>query len=272
MAPGSDRPLRVVQVSDCHLPADPATLYRGLNADRTLASLLPAIRRWQPDLLLLTGDVSEDGSAAAYGRASAALSTVGAPVLALPGNHDAPEVMARFFPMGPWAGPLCHRARGWQLLLLDSTEAGRVGGILPPETLHSAQAELSRAHATHVLVALHHQPVPMGAEWIDRYALEEPAAFRGWVESQPRVRCVTWGHVHQDFESMESGVLWLGSPSTVANSLPRSERFTLDLSGPACRWLELDGNGGVRTGLLHAGAGDSAAQSFARGSTSQRIR
>ena len=256
MAPGADRPLRIAQVSDCHLPADPSTPYRGLNADRNLASLLPAIRRWQPDLVLLTGDVSEDGSAAAYVRASAALSTVGAPVLALPGNHDEAAVMSRFFPHGPWAGPFSHEARGWQILLLDSTEPGRVGGILPAESLESASAELQRGRSKHALVALHHQPLPMGAEWIDRYALEASAAFVEWVSARPRVRCVAWGHVHQDFEAVHEGALWLGSPSTVANSLPGSQRFTLDLAGPACRWLELVGDGKVRTGLLPAGAAD----------------
>jgi hypothetical protein len=57
----------------------------------------------------------------------------------------------------------------------------------------------------------------------------------------------------------------LGAPSTVANSLPQTRRFTLDLAGPACRWLELGVDGGVETGLLRP------AQS-STGKTSQRIR
>jgi hypothetical protein len=36
----------------------------------------------------------------------------------------------------------------------------------------------------------------------------------------------------------------------VANSLPRTERFTLDLDGPSCRWLELSPDGTVETGVL----------------------
>ena len=98
MIGSSARPLRVIQVSDCHVPQNPRTPYRGLNADRNLISLLPAMRHWQPDLVLLTGDVSEDGSPASYGRVSAHLSTVGAPALALPGNHDDAAVMRRATP------------------------------------------------------------------------------------------------------------------------------------------------------------------------------
>ncbi|MGK2925623.1 MAG: metallophosphoesterase [Lysobacterales bacterium] len=244
--------LRIVQVSDCHLPLDPQTAYRGQSADRNLASLLPAIRRWQPDLLLLTGDASEDGSAAAYGRVSAQLSTAGAPVLALPGNHDDAAAMRRYFPFGPWAGPFQRTTRNWQLVLLDSTVPGKVPGFIQPQALEQLEQCLVRGRAEHVLLALHHQPVPVNAPWIDRYALGSAEAFLAVVDRHPRVRCITWGHVHQDFELERNGVLMLGSPSTAVNSLPNAERFTLDLGGPACRWLELGVDGTIATGLLRA--------------------
>jgi len=244
--------LRVLQVSDCHVPRDPQTPYRGLNADRNLASLLPAIRRWQPDLLLLTGDVSEDGSAAAYGRVSAQLSTAGAPVLALPGNHDDPAVMRRYFPSGPWDGPQVYAKRNWQLVLLDSTEPGRVSGEFSGAALDRLDHDLRRSSSQHVLIALHHQPVPVNSQWIDRYPLERADAFWSVVDRYPQVRCIAWGHVHQDFRQLRGETALLGSPSTVANSLPGRSVFTLDLSGPACRWLELSVDGAIATGLLRA--------------------
>ena len=154
--------LRIVQVSDCHVPRDPQTAYRGQNADRNLSSLLPAIRRWQPDLLLLTGDVSEDASAAAYGRVAALLSTAGAPVLALPGNHDDPALMRRYFPLGPWAGPHVHAGRNWQLILLDSTQPGHVSGLFSATDLEGLERSLAQNPDRSTLLALHHQPVAVG--------------------------------------------------------------------------------------------------------------
>jgi len=38
----------------------------------------------------------------------------------------------------------------------------------------------------------------------------------------------------------------------VANSLPEKERFTLDLEGPACRWLECHADGEIETGLIRS--------------------
>ena len=246
----SPQRLRIVQVSDCHVARDPRTAYRGQNADRNLASLMPAIRRWQPDLLLLTGDVSEDASAAAYGRVSAQLSTAGAPVLALPGNHDDPEVMRRYFPLGPWGGPYVYERRNWKLLLLDSTEPGRVSGVFSAAALQQLERCLQQGAGGSIALALHHQPVPVDSLWIDRYGLEDADDFWSLVERHPRIRCITWGHVHQEFHAQRGGIELLGAPSSVANSLPQKETFTLDLGGPACRWLELHADGEIETGLI----------------------
>jgi Icc protein len=92
----------------------------------------------------------------------------------------------------------------------------------------------------------------VGSLWIDRYGLEGADSFWSLVERHPRIRCVTWGHVHQEFHIRRKGIELLGAPSSVANSLPRREKFTLDLGGPACRWLELHADGGIETGVIRA--------------------
>ena len=252
MNAGNITSLKVVQVSDCHVSSDPDDDYRGFRAGRMLESLLPALRQFQPDLLLLTGDVSEDASPESYGRVSAMMCSIGAPVLALPGNHDVPETMARFFPNGPWGGPKFHSEKGWQLVLLDSTRPNEIAGRFPEGQLDGLREGLARSEAAHILVALHHQPVEVGSPWIDKYALQEPKSLLDIIEQDSRVRCVTWGHVHQEFSATLGGVHLLGSPSTVANSIPGREKFTPDATGPACRWLVLGSGGSVETGLLRA--------------------
>ena len=64
--------------------------------------------------------------------------------------------------------------------------------------------------AEHILVALHHQPVPVNAPWIDRYALEEPERFLNYIDRENRVRCVAWGHVHHAFSTERNGVAYSG--------------------------------------------------------------
>jgi len=239
-------------VSDCHVPAEPQTPYRGLNAERNLQSLLPVMRGWRPDLIVATGDISEDASPAAYSRVAGMLGSIDAPLLALPGNHDIPDVMSEHFSQGPWNGPFIREAGPWALVLLDSTVRGSISGSFSPDYLERFDACLRNSDANYLLVALHHQPVAVKAPWIDRYALEEPDRFLQCVDREPRIRCVAWGHIHHAFGAERNGVTLLGAPSAAANSLPESSRFTPDPAGPACRWLELYGDGRVETGLLRS--------------------
>ncbi len=256
---------KVLQLSDSHVSTDPLADYRGQNADRNLESLLPAIGNWNPDLVLLTGDVSEDASPSSYGRVAAMLGTISAPVLALPGNHDTPDLMKLHFPLGPWHGPFTQAAGPWLLVLLDSTVKGRISGSFSQPELDRLGQCLQDSAAEFVLVALHHQPVPVNAPWIDRYGLESPAPFFETLDRDGRVRCIAWGHVHHDFQANRNGAILLGAPSAVANSQPGTERFSLDPAGPACRWLELGAEGSVQTGLLRPGQSST-------GNTSQRMR
>ena len=73
------------------------------------------------------------------------------------------------------------------------------------------------------------------------------------MDRHPNVRIVAWGHIHQPFSARRGSVALLGAPSTVANSLPGREKFTLDARGPACRWFDLAQDGSFETGLLGEG-------------------
>lgn len=248
---GATAALRIIQISDCHVSADPDALYRGQNAVANLQKILHLVRRWNPVLVLLTGDLSEDGSQESYECTSALLAQTGVPVLALPGNHDDLELMSRYFRLGPWHGPHVMEVENWQLVLLDSTEADRISGCFSSSSLEQIRTSLHDQGRGHTLVALHHQPVAVGAPWIDRYMLESAAQFFEVVDQSARIRCISWGHVHHDFQVQRKGVTLLGAPSTVANSIPGAQHFTLDPTGPACRWLELSACGEVDTGLLY---------------------
>ena len=242
---------RIIQISDCHVSADDKALYRGQNADENFKRVLHRARQWSPDLILLSGDVSEDGSEESYERLSGLLAETAVPVLALPGNHDDVEMMSRYFPQGPWHGPFVMEMAQWQLVLLDSTEPGRISGSFSASTLEQLQTSLQNSEKEHSLVVLHHQPVPVGALWIDRYMLERPSEFLQVISQSPRVRCICWGHVHHDFQAERNDVNLLGAPSSVVNSIPGTQRFTLDPAGAACRWLELTASGKVETGILN---------------------
>lgn len=242
-------PFTVLQLSDCHVSADPGALYRGQNADAALQSLLPAGRLLAPDAVVLSGDVAEDGSVAAYRRVVDMIGGLAPHTAWIPGNHDLPEAMASvFLPAGFSAGPIL-RWGGWQIVLLDSTVPGRPEGFLDPADLAVLdEIEPSRP----ALVFLHHQPLAVGSPWIDKYPLHEPERLWQTLESRP-VKALAFGHVHQAFSAVEQGISCLSAPSTVANSQPGMARFTDDPTGPKARWFRLWPDGRWLSGILSAG-------------------
>ena len=248
---GERRPFRLLQISDCHLSADPAALYRGRNADAELESLVSRAIPWRPDLVLATGDLSEDASEAAYLRLKVFLARFDAPVCALPGNHDDDDDLCRtHFPEGPWPQPRLVETGAWRLVLLKSSVKGRADGAIDPAHLKQVGQWLDAEPKRPFLLALHHQPVSVLTPWIDRFMLKSPEQFLALVESREQIRAVVWGHVHQAFEARRGAARLLSCPSSVANSLPNVQRFTDDGRGAACRWLELYPDGELQTGLI----------------------
>lgn len=245
--------LRLVQLSDCHLLADSTRSYRGIDPWANFQRVWQAARAWKPDIVLLTGDLREDSSTLPYEHISRLLGNE-VPLLALPGNHDDPSVMKKWFPLGPWEGILSHELAHWQLVLLDSTTPGRVDGALTGKILRDVGQTVARGKAPHVLIALHHQPVSVDSPWIDRWPLRNPGPFLELIDGEDRIRCVVWGHIHQCFEEKRGETHLLGCLSTAANTVGGTRKFVHDKKGPGCRWLILEPGGGIETGVIYAAA------------------
>ena len=70
----SDR-LSLVQITDCHLLGDPSARLNGVDTAATLDAAIDHILNNgpEPDAILATGDLSQDGTAASYNRMKALL-------------------------------------------------------------------------------------------------------------------------------------------------------------------------------------------------------
>lgn len=247
------RSLRVVQITDTHLYGDSGRL-AGVDTEASCRAVIEAVRRHSTpaDLLLLTGDLVHDGStdtAAAYAAAKRRVDALGLPGLVIPGNHDDAAHMARTF----HAGPVCNAghlvAADWLFIMLDSTVAGHTGGHLDGEQLQWLDDCLGANADRHVLVGLHHHPVAIGCDWIDRIGVDNGDALFEVLDRHDAVRAVVWGHVHQEFDGWHRDIRLLASPSTCVQFHPASDDFRIDPRPPGYRWLELGPDGSVRTGV-----------------------
>lgn len=251
MARDADRPLRVVQFSDSHLFASTDGKLLGLNTEDSLNRVLDLIEKEQPaiDLLLATGDLAQDASLQAYVRLYEKLKRFGdVPCYWLEGNHDVTGPMRESLPDPSILSPCVAQLPGWDVVMLDSTIPHEVPGFLHDDDLAFLEAGL-KAAKQHVLVCLHHQPVPMGCKWLDTQIVGSADRFFEVIDRYPNVRAIIWGHVHQAFEGERKGVKLMSVPSTCVQFKPKSEDFAVDDAAPGYRWLDLHADGRITTGV-----------------------
>lgn len=225
---------------------------RGVNTDASLEATLARVRGDSrlPDLVLATGDLVQDETRAGYERFRELMKPLGVPVYCLPGNHDAPPLMQEILNDGPfqYCGQAVHDP--WALVMLSTVVSNDDGGVLKSRELERLEQALDGTTATHVLVALHHHPVPMGSRWLDSVALRNAPEFFAIVDRYPAVRAIVWGHVHQTFDRQRGGVRLMSTPSTCAQFRPGSDSFALDTRPPGFRWIDLQPDGRIESTVV----------------------
>ena len=211
----------IAQLSDPHLCA-PGTLYQGLVDSNAmfeaalgrLAALDPA-----PDLVLLTGDVTEHATPDEYRLARHLLAGIRQPLLAIPGNHDEREAFrAAFADFGylPATGPLHFaRTRGpLRVIGLDISVPGHHHGDVDEATVAWLEATLAADPHRPTLIMLHQPPVETGIGFIDAYRCFNGDRLAGIVARYPAVERVLCGHVHRHVSLRFGGSLLHIAPST----------------------------------------------------------
>jgi 3',5'-cyclic-AMP phosphodiesterase len=238
--------LMVVQISDLHLFEDEGQNLLGWNTWGSFKKILAQLdlHSLPPDLILLTGDLSQDETEASYQKILEHLVPLGIPTYWLPGNHDHVLTMERVLDRPPVYADKSVCKGGWQFLLLNTNVPGNVYGALSSESLAWLEVQLSNMPShQHTLISMHHPPFWVGSPWLDRSGLHNTDAFFEIIDRHPQVQLVLVGHVHQEFQCVRNNVTYLSTPSTCIQFMPKSPDFALDDNGPGFRllWLKPDG-------------------------------
>lgn len=195
---------RILQITDTHLVArsrlvsgvlDTAQLF-----EAQIAQIAQALPRIGPiDHLLVTGDVSDDGTAESYALFREIAEPLGLPLLVIPGNHDQREPMrAAFADLGLFeeAGPL-----NWvrdlgklRLVGIDTLVEGSGGGRIETVTARFLQQAL--AFDGPVLLAMHHPPFECGIAFMDAIGLAGKPELADLLSQSPADIRIVCGHLH----------------------------------------------------------------------------
>lgn len=240
----------LVQLTDSHLFAESGGKLLGMDTADSLQRVVDLVLEEQSriDLVLATGDLSQDGSLSSYQRFRQLSERIEAPARWCPGNHDELPYMQEAARGTEMMVPVLDIGQ-WRIIMLDTLVPGAVFGILADEQLALLEQALQAAPERHHLVCLHHHPVTIGSKWMDSIGLHNRDALFSVLDRFSCVRAILWGHIHQEFDAMRAGVRLLATPSTGVQFAPGSEDFQVDTLAPGYRWLRLHDDGTLETGV-----------------------
>jgi len=212
---------KILQISDTHIVPEGALVSGRLDTAEPLARLITRINAIQGqigpiDAVLVSGDLSDDGSAESYIRVKALLAPLNLPLLVVPGNHDARERMrAAFAGHFPGVGPLdwVRQVGDVTVIGLDTLVEGSGKGNLSTQSLLFLKGALAKANNTPILLALHHPPFPSGIDFMDDIGLENRDAFREIMSGHTGPLRIVCGHIHNMMVTDVSGHVAISAPS-----------------------------------------------------------
>jgi 3',5'-cyclic AMP phosphodiesterase CpdA len=187
---------RVLHLSDLHF---------GSGDDEAIERGTPVlIERFQPELVIASGDLSHRGREDQLGGAARFLRSLGPPVLAIPGNHDIPYTFpARFtrsfreFERQWETTEPTYSSSTLHVIGLNSVRPWRhqSGGIRAGQLTAAAERLREAEASAYQIVVLHHHLI--GAPWRSR---KKPVARRNHVLSSlvaAGADLILAGHIHQ---------------------------------------------------------------------------
>ncbi|GLQ32492.1 3',5'-cyclic-AMP phosphodiesterase [Litoribrevibacter albus] len=238
--------VRIVQITDSHLFKSTEGDLLGMKTEHSLGCVTSLVQEKTPDfdLVLATGDISQDGSIESYRRMRQRLEAFGVPFYWLSGNHDQHDVITEASD-GTNALQKIIDLPAWRIVMLDSSVSQKVHGYLKQQELDLLTSALETDK--HILVCFHHHPINVGARWIDNIGVKNASEFMDVIDGHPQVKGVLWGHVHQEVDEFVDGKRLLATPSTCIQFTKYSDEFAVDTLSPGYRYLELLPDGSIET-------------------------
>ncbi len=238
--------MRLIQISDLHLGSDACTVVNNFPVYDSFLQVFNLACSYQPDYLLLTGDLSDSGDWNSYKLLENILRTTAIPIGILYGNHDRPcelinHRLQKAFTLG-----------NWQILCLDSVKPNSLWGEgkLSYAELQWLKHTLSSSQEN-VLIALHHHPITFGEgdlSWLNQIHLENSGEFLSLITELPQVKGVIFGHIHRAVSQQIAHFSIHGCPATC---------YQVSIAGDAeeCHWagfriIDLLPNGKLETAIV----------------------
>lgn len=214
----------VLQISDTHF---------GTERPAVVEALVRFTQEQSPDLVILSGDITQRAQATEFRAASAFVDRLGLPVLAIPGNHDIPlfDLLTRFCrPYARYTSAFgsdlepVHASHDLMVVCVNTTRSWRhKQGEVSAVQIERVASLFADAGDTQLRVVVVHQPVAVTrAEDVQNQLRGHAAALHRW--STAGIDLVLGGHIHLPYVLEVHGLarpMWAVQAGTAVSSRVR---------------------------------------------------
>jgi 3',5'-cyclic AMP phosphodiesterase CpdA len=222
----------IAQITDLHIRPLGKPAYRVSETNTLSERALDAVAalKQRPDLVVITGDLTDCGLPEEYAVLRGLLARLDLPVLVVPGNHDRRETLIEGLALDA-RQVLDHGfvqfvadLDGVRAIGLDTLLPGHSAGALCGRRLAFLERALAEAEGRPTLIFMHHPPFDCGIRHMDAIRLLDGAdAFAALIARHPNVERIVCGHHHRPIVTRFAGTLAQIAPAV-------THQVTLDLS------------------------------------------
>ncbi len=210
----------IAQISDFHLKPHGELAYGTADTADLLRKVVRHINLLHPipDVVIVTGDVADDGKPGSYRLAKKLLSSLHMPLFLVPGNHDQKDNLAAAFPEHLYLSQrltvgdnsyVCYTVEDYSVRLvgLDTVTPGEHGGGLGPHRLSWLDRTLAERPNIPTLIFMHHPPFPSGIGHMDLEPFRGRRKLASIIRHHPHVERITCGHIHRPITRRFAGTV-----------------------------------------------------------------
>ena len=215
----------LMQISDPHF---------GTEQPQVMAALTSLVKQQQPNLVVLSGDITQRAKPAQFQAARSFMESLQVPFLAIPGNHDIPLLNIWSRLRNPYARHIAafgtelepvYSSPDMMVICVNTTRAWRhKHGELSAQQIARVTDLLSQASAEQLRIVVVHQPVAVTRAKDKVHLLRgHSAALTAW--SAAGADLVMGGHIHLPYVLPLSGLarpMWAVQAGTAVSSRVRS--------------------------------------------------
>ena len=135
--------------------------------------------------------------------------------------------------------------------MFNTKKENSPNGLLKKEELMYFDEVLSNVLYENIIVFLHHHPVPIGSASMDSMIIENAALLTDRIMKYDKIKAVSWGHIHNEFNLNMGSTKLFSTPSTCYQAKEKSKDFIIDPEAlPGYRKISLNDDGSFDTEVI----------------------